>query len=377
MSIIYNADKMGNTLTTDETFMRDALKLARRGLGFASPNPMVGAVIVKDGRVIACGYHKAYGKDHAEVDAFKHAQEDIAGATLYVTLEPCRHFGKTPPCTNAIIAHKIGRVVIGMLDPDLKMRGESVKLLQENDIETVTGVLEDECQALNEKYIKHRTTGIPYVTLKFAQTLDGRIASTNGASRWVVASPDTLKIAHKLRAENDAILAGINNVLLDDPELTLRLVKGRSPTRIILDSKLRIPFNAKVLVNQKTARTLVAATPAAPKDKIAKLKEMGIEVLLIPPDKEGKVDLQKLLKTMGEREISSVLVEGGGEVYTSFLKMGLVDKIVGIIAPKILGKGRDTVRDLGITDINKALPFAFEKVARNGLDIVVELKPKR
>jgi riboflavin-specific deaminase-like protein len=193
----------------------------------------------------------------------------------------------------------------------------------------------------------------------------------------VVASPETLKLAHRLRAENDAILAGIKNIIADNPELTLRLVKGRSPTRIILDSKLRIPPDAKVLANQDTAPTVIAATPAALPTKIARLKEMGIEVLIIPADAEGKVNLKALLKTLGERDITSLLVEGGGEVYTSFLKLGLVDKIVGIIAPKILGQGLDTIRDLHITDINKALPLSFDKVYRSGKDIVIEGKPVR
>jgi diaminohydroxyphosphoribosylaminopyrimidine deaminase/5-amino-6-(5-phosphoribosylamino)uracil reductase len=362
---------MGGKLTTDETFMRQALALARRGLGKTSPNPMVGAVIVKGGRVIAKGYHHAFGKDHAEVDALKRAKEEVAGATLYVTLEPCRHYGKTPPCTDAIIKHNIGKVVIGMLDPDPKMRGKSVKLLNERGIANAVGVLEDECRVLNEKYIKHRTTGLPYVTLKWAQTLDGKIATSTGSSRWI-ASPPSLKLAHKLRAAHDAILAGINNILVDNPELTTRLVKGKSPTRIILDSKLRIPLNAKVLTNQDKAKTIVAATPSANKERLSALKKMGIEVLTIPADANGKVDLKKLVKTLGERDISSLLVEGGGEVYTSFLRAGLVDKVVAIIAPKILGKGTDTIRDLAITDINKALKLKFTKVYRSGEDIVVE-----
>jgi diaminohydroxyphosphoribosylaminopyrimidine deaminase / 5-amino-6-(5-phosphoribosylamino)uracil reductase len=367
---------MGKNFSKDEQYMQEALKLARRGLRYASPNPMVGAVIVKGGRVIARGYHHAYGKDHAEVDALKRATGDVKGATLYVTLEPCRHYGKTPPCTDAIIKNKLVKVVIGMLDPDVKMRGGSVKLLNDAGIKTAVGVLEDDCQKLNEKYIKHRTTGLPWVTMKFAQTLDGRIASSDGSSRWV-AAPESLKIAHKLRAEHDAILAGINNVLLDNPELTLRLVPGRSPARIILDSKLRIPLEAKVLSGQDKAKTIIATTPAATKGKINALRAFGIEVLVIPADKDGRVDINLLLPTLGQRGLSSLLVEGGGEVYTSFLKLGLVDKIVGIIAPKILGRGRDSVHELGITDINKALPFVFDKVFRSGKDIVVEAMPVR
>jgi len=356
---------------SDIDYMWQALKLARRGLGKTSPNPMVGAVIVKEGRVIARGYHHGFGKDHAEVDALKHAEEDVSGSTLYVTLEPCRHFGKTPPCTDAIIKSKIAKVVIGMLDPDPKMRGESIKLLDQKGIETVVGVLEDKARALNETYIKHRTTGLPYVTVKFAQTLDGRIAAANGSSRWI-SSPESLKLAHKLRATHDAILAGIGNVLKDNPELTTRLVKGRNPVRVILDSKLRIPLDAKVLTNQKAARTLVAATPYADKAKLAALQAMGIEVLFTPPDARGRVDLNQLLKSLGERDISSLLVEGGGEVITSFLRLGLVDRLVAIIAPKIMGKGINAVGELNITDLSKALKLSSVKTYRSGVDIVVE-----
>jgi diaminohydroxyphosphoribosylaminopyrimidine deaminase / 5-amino-6-(5-phosphoribosylamino)uracil reductase len=358
---------------TDDLYMRQALKLARRGLGKTSPNPMVGAVIVKDGRVIARGYHHRFGGDHAEVDALKHAQEDVSGSTLYVTLEPCRHFGKTPPCTDAIIGHKIVKVVIGMLDPDPKMRGESVKLLNKNGIETAVGVLEDECRALNESYIKHRTTGLPYVTLKWAQTLDGRIASANGSSRWV-SSPESQKLAHKLRATNDAILAGIGNILKDNPELTTRLVRGRNPVRIILDSKLRIPLDAKVLTGQDKAKTIVVATPAANKERLSALGKMGIEVLIVPPDPAGKVDLKHLLRALGARDISSLLVEGGGAVHTSFLRLGLADRLVAIIAPKIIGKGIDAVGELNIADINKSLKLSIVKTYRSGVDIIVEGK---
>jgi diaminohydroxyphosphoribosylaminopyrimidine deaminase/5-amino-6-(5-phosphoribosylamino)uracil reductase len=351
--------------------MRQALRLARRGLGKTSPNPMVGAVIVKEDRIIGQGYHRSFGGDHAEVDALKNAKEDVRGATLYVTLEPCRHWGKTPPCTDAILKSKIVKVVIGMLDPFPEMRGKSVALLNQQGIETVVGVLETECRSLNEAYLKYTTTGLPYVTVKFAQTLDGRIATAPGSSRWI-SSPASLKLAHKLRATHDAILVGVQTVLVDNPELTTRLVKGRNPVRVILDSKLRIPLDAKVLSNQSAARTLVAATPAADKAKLASLKRMGIEVLTVPPDKDGRVDLKQLLKTLGERQISSLLVEGGGAVITSFLRLNLVDKLVAIIAPKILGKGTDTVGELNITNLSKAYKLTFTRVYRSGVDIVVE-----
>ncbi len=362
---------MNSASSQDERYMRLALKLARRGLGKTSPNPMVGAVIVKDGRIISQGYHKAFGADHAEVAALKNAKEDVAGATLYVSLEPCRHHGKTPPCTDAVIRAKIGRVVVGMLDPDPRMRGESVKLLRQKGIKVIDGVLEAEAHALNEKYVKHRATGIPYVTLKWAQTLDGRIATAKGSSRWI-ASPPSLKLAHRLRAVNDAILVGAGTVLKDDPELTTRLVRGRNPLRIVLDSKLRTPLNAKVLKDRDKAKTLVAATPRAPAPKLAALKKMGVEVLTVPPDKDDRIDLKKLLKVLGERDVASLLVEGGGEVITSFLRLGMADKVVVIIAPKILGKGTDSVSDLNITDLAKAYKLTFDKVYRSGEDIVVE-----
>jgi diaminohydroxyphosphoribosylaminopyrimidine deaminase/5-amino-6-(5-phosphoribosylamino)uracil reductase len=358
-------------MNTDELYMRQALNLARRGLGKTSPNPMVGAVIVKNGRVISRGYHHAFGRDHAEVDALKRAKGSVAGATLYVTLEPCRHFGKTPPCTDIIIKKKIARVVIGMLDPDPRMQGESVKLLNKHHIKTTIGVLESDCRALNEKYIKQRITGAPFVTLKWAQTLDGRIATAKGSSRWI-ACPESLKLAHRLRAVNDAILVGVSTVIKDNPELTTRLVKGRNPLRVILDSRLRIPLNAKILQNQGKAKTLVVTTSRASKSKLAALQKMGIEVLVTPPDKKGRVDLSRLLKALGDREITSLLVEGGSEVITSFLRLNLADRLVVIIAPKILGKGTDAVRDLHITDLAKSHHLTFEKFYKSGVDIVVE-----
>jgi diaminohydroxyphosphoribosylaminopyrimidine deaminase/5-amino-6-(5-phosphoribosylamino)uracil reductase len=366
---------MKTALSPDEKYMQQALRLAHKGLGKASPNPMVGAVIVKEGRIIAQGYHRFFGGDHAEVDALKNATEDVSGATLYVTLEPCRHWGKTPPCTDAIIERKIGKVVIGMLDPFPEMRGQSVELLKQYGIETRVGVMEKECRALNEAYIKYIETGLPFVTLKFAQTLDGRIATAKGDSKWI-SSPESLKLAHKLRSQHDAVMVGVGTVLADNPELTVRLVKGRNPTRIILDSRLRIPLDANVLTKQEKARTLVAATPAADKKKLDALRRMGIEVLFAPPDKGGRVDLAQLLKMLGPQQISSVLVEGGAETITSFLRLHLADKLVVFIAPKIMGKGTEAVGELNITDVGKALKLSFTRVYRSGEDIVVEGRRK-
>jgi len=362
---------MPDAISLDENYMRQALRLARRGLGKASPNPMVGAVIVKGGRVIARGYHRYFGGDHAEVDALKNAGEDVIGSTLYVTLEPCRHWGKTPPCTDAIIRSKIARVVVGMLDPFPEMRGRSIELLKQKGIECVVGVLEGECRALNEVYLKYITTGLPYVTVKWAQTLDGKIATAAGDSQWI-SSPESLKLAHKLRATHDAILVGVNTVLKDDPELTTRLVKGRNPVRVILDSRLRVPLDSKVLTNQGAAKTLVATTPAAPAEKLAALKKMGIEVLTLPPDSAARVDLKALLKTLAKHQISSLLVEGGAGTITSFLRLALADKIIVIIAPKLMGSGAAPVSELNITDVGKSLKLTFTRVYRSGEDTVVE-----
>jgi diaminohydroxyphosphoribosylaminopyrimidine deaminase/5-amino-6-(5-phosphoribosylamino)uracil reductase len=358
-------------LTIDEQYMRQALRLARRGLGKVSPNPLVGAVIVKGGRVIAQGYHRYFGGDHAEVDALKNAVEDVSGSTLYVTLEPCRHFGKTPPCVEAIIKAKIDKVVVCMLDPFPEMRGKSIEYLNRHGIKTAVGVMEADCRSLNEVYLKWVTAGLPYVTVKWAQTLDGKIATAQGRSRWI-SSPVSLKLAHRLRATHDAILVGVNTVIKDNPELTTRLVRGRSPVRVVLDSRLRIPPDSKVLTNQSAARTLVAATPAAPPEKLSALKNMGIEVLTLPPDSSSRVDLKALLKTLARRQISSVLVEGGSEVITSFLRLGLADKIICIIAPKLMGAGVSPLADLNITDVGQSLKLNFTKVYRSGEDIVVE-----
>jgi diaminohydroxyphosphoribosylaminopyrimidine deaminase/5-amino-6-(5-phosphoribosylamino)uracil reductase len=360
-----------SNLTLDERYMKQALRLARRGLGKVSPNPMVGAVIVKGGRVIARGYHHTFGGDHTEVDALKNAKEDVSGSTLYVTLEPCRHWGKTPPCTDAIIKSKINKVVVGMLDPFPEMQGKSIELLNQKGIETVVGVLENECRALNEVYLKYTAAGVPYITVKWAQTLDGKIATAGGDSKWI-SSPESLKLAHRLRATHDAILVGVNTVLKDDPELTTRLVKGRNPVRVILDSNLRIPLDSKVLSNQAAAKTLVAATPAAPPEKLSALKKLGIEVLTTPPDSDGRVDLKALLKALAQRQISSLLVEGGAETITSFLRLGLADKVIAIIAPKLMGSGTAVLADLNITDLSQSLKLTFTRVYRSGVDMVVE-----
>ena len=358
----------------DELYMRLALHLARKGLGKTSPNPMVGAVIVKNGKVIGRGYHERFGGPHAEINAINDAKGDINGATLYVTLEPCCHKGKkTPPCLDTLLKYKWKRVVIGIIDPNPKVDGKSVEILKQKGINTKVGVLKEECQNLNEVYFKYIQTGIPFVTLKFAQTLDGRIATYTGDSKWISSQP-SLKWAHRLRSLHDAVLVGVGTVLRDDPQLTVRLVKGRNPTRVITDSRLRIPLSSRILKDLESAPTFVAATAQADIEKSFALNVMGIEILTTGEDNEGMVDLTELLKNLGQRNISSLLVEGGATTITSFIRQGLADKIIAIIAPKIVGKGVETVGDLGILKVGRALKLSFDKVYRKGEDIIIEAK---
>ena len=354
----------------DQVFMRRALGLARRGLGKTSPNPMVGAVIVRDGRVIAEGYHHFYGGDHAEVDAIKHATEDITGATMYVTLEPCHHYGKTPPCVDALIREKLGRVVIAMQDPDTRVAGRSIRKLEERGIPTVVGVLEAESRALNEAYIKHRTTGLPFVTLKWAQSLDGRIATVCGDSKWITSLPSR-KLSHWLRATHDAILVGARTVITDDPELTVRHVKGRNPLRVVLDSHLRIPTDARLLNGLDKARTLVAVTGAADQARIPALKEKGVEIIEVPENESGLADIYHVLEMLGKQGVTSVLVEGGASVLTAFLGSGLVDKFYVFVAPRIIGKGIEAIGDLDIDQVAHAVPLRIEHVRRSGTDVLI------
>jgi diaminohydroxyphosphoribosylaminopyrimidine deaminase/5-amino-6-(5-phosphoribosylamino)uracil reductase len=352
--------------------MRRALRLARKGIGKTSPNPMVGALIVKNGEIMGQGYHRYYGGNHAEINAIQDAKGEVDGATLYVTLEPCCHSEKkTPPCVDAIIKSNVERAIIGMIDPNPLVNGKCIEILKQQGIETKVGVLENECYKLNEIYCKYIQTQIPFITLKFAQTLDGRIASVSGSSQWISSEPSR-KLAHKLRSIHDGILVGINTVLVDDPQLTVRLVKGKNPVRIILDSKLRIPLGSKILKEQNLAVTIVATTPQANERKLTCLKEMGIETLVVQEDEEGKIYLLDLLKKLGKRNISSILVEGGAKVITSFLRQGLADKIIVAIGPKIMGRGIEAVGDLGISNINHALKLSSMKTHRRGEDLIIE-----
>jgi len=357
----------------DEMFMKRAIALARKGERFVSPNPMVGAVIVKEGRIIGEGWHRKFGGPHAEVDAIGRASESVEGATLYVSLEPCCHHGKTPPCVETLLAHRLRRVVIGSIDPNPRVHGRGAEALRRGGIEVVVGVLAEECRRLNARFFKFMETGLPFVTLKFAQTLDGRIATATGDARWI-SGAESRRFAHHLRAVHDAVLVGAGTVAADDPELTVRSVRGRNPLRVVADSGLRLPLQAKVFQDQHRAKTLVAATCGREPAKETQLAKMGVEVLPVAANGQGRVDLGDLFRQLGSRNVSSVLVEGGSWTITSVLRERLADRIVIIVAPKILGKGIDAVADLDIRRMVDALPLKFDAVRRRGGDIVIEAR---
>lgn len=355
----------------DERHMRRALQLGRRGVGLVSPNPMVGAVICRGGKIIGQGYHRRFGGDHAEIVAIKNARGSVRGATMYVNLEPCCHWGKTPPCVDTLIEQGIKRVVIGTLDPHPLVNGKGAQVLKDHGIEVVVGILEQEAQRLNEVYLHYIRTGVPFVTIKYAQSLDGRIATSHGASRWI-SSQGTRRFAHRMRAEHDAVMVGIGTVLADDPLLTVRLLKGRNPLRIVLDGQLRIPLNAQVL--RDNGKTLIVTTDEHGKDKIEKIRRLGKEVLVLQGSADGRVDLTALMKKLTARGIASILVEGGAEVITSFLRGGFANRIVIITAPLILGKGIEGIGDLGIIDLKQAIRPTSWEVRRIGEDVVFALR---
>lgn len=351
--------------------MRRAIALARKGEGGVSPNPLVGAVIVRDGRIIAEGFHRCCGGNHAEIDAIENAKETVSGATFYITLEPCSHHGRTPPCVDALIARQPGRVVVGTIDPNPLVSGRGIEALKQSGIETRVGVLEEACRELNRVFFKFITTGLPYVTLKFAETLDGRIAALSGHSHWI-SSPPSLRFAHRLRAVHDAILVGAGTVRADNPELTCRLVRGRNPLRIVLDSRLGLSTEANVFSDGK--QTLIATTRHAPAQRRRILEQKGIEIAVLGGNRTGRVDLRELLSFLGKRGISSLLVEGGSAVATAFLKERLADRLIVVLAPKIIGQGIGAVGDLGIRRMDDALVFSFHRMIRRGADIVLDLR---
>ena len=356
----------------DIFFMRRVLKLARKGTGKVSPNPRVGAILTRNGEILSEGYHAYFGGPHAEVTALsKQKSAETTGDTLYVNLEPCDHQGKTPPCTELIINSGVRRVVIGNLDPNPIVHGKGVKKLREAGIETHLGVLERDCKKLNEAYFKSMIHKKPFITLKIAQTLDGKIATDQGHSRWI-SSEASRRWVHRMRNENDAVLVGINTVIVDNPELTVRMVRGHAVKKIVLDSRLRIPLESRVLVNSNPTNTYIATTTRAPSERIIPLQKMGVNVWVLKEDNEGRVDISALLKKINQEAIQSVLVEGGNRVFTRLLRAGEVDRLVVFIAPKLFGKGIDSFGELVGCTPDGAVTFNETYWHRRGTDIVFE-----
>ena len=358
---------------TDIDYMRMALELAAQGAGYVSPNPMVGAVVVKDGQVVGRGYHKAVGGAHAEVNAIDDAVQRAAGATLYVTLEPCNHHGRTPPCTQKIMDAGIKKVVVAMADPNPHVTGGGNAFLRSGGIEVVCGVCEDEARRLNESFVKYIRTRQPFVVLKMAATLDGRIATRCGDARWV-SGPASRAMVHELRHAMDAILVGVGTVEQDDPQLSTRREgkPGVDPTRVVLDTRLRMPEAARMLQPTSTARTLVVCGPDALDKDRGRLKERGATILEAPLD-NGRIDLKALIAELGTTGITSLLIEGGASVAASALRACVVDKVLFFYAPKILGgdDGIPMFRGPGPEKMSASLPLQHMEVSRVGEDVLV------
>lgn len=362
----------------DIKYMKRAIEISKKGAGFTKPNPLVGAVIVKDNKIIGEGYHKKYGDHHAEVNAFNNATAAVEGATMYVTLEPCSHHGKTPPCAKAIVEQKIKKVIVGMVDPNPLVAGRGIKIMRDAGIEVITGILEDEVKKVNEIFLKYIQENIPYCIMKTAMTLDGKIATKTGDSKWI-SNTSSRRFSHELRNRVSGILVGINTVLKDNPRLTTRLDRpSMDPVRIVLDSKARIPLDANVLTVESDSYVIVATTEKAAQEKIEKLKAIGVEIIQTPL-KDERVDLNYLVNALGERKIDSLLIEGGGTVNFSFLKENLIDKVYSFIAPKMIG-GREALTPVegdGFNTIDEGIKLKDVSVQDYYGDVLIESYVKK
>ena len=368
-------------IKTAEKYMRHAIELALKGTGYTHPNPLVGAVIVKNGHVIGEGYHEMYGELHAERNALLHCTEDPQGSTIYVTLEPCCHHGKQPPCTDALIEAGVSEVVIGSADPNPLVAGKGVELLKAAGIKVTTDFLREECDAINKVFFHYITKGMPYVTLKYAMTLDGKIASATGKSKWI-SCEESRRFVHRLRAENMAIIAGIGTVLADDPMLNVRDFDGLSPIRVICDTDLRTPLDSKVVETAGTddegyrsylPKTIIA-TAVTDEDAIKPYEEKGVCILNVPKGQDGHIDMTALMKKLGEMKIDSVLVEGGASINWAVLEAGLANHACCFIAPMIMGgEGAKTpVAGTGADSPDEAFRMRNGRVRAIGGDIFVE-----
>lgn len=354
--------------------MARALELASMARGRTSPNPMVGAAVYKKEKIVGEGYHSRAGEKHAEVKALEMAGGEARGADLYVNLEPCSHFGRTPPCSQAIINAGIRRVFTAMIDPNPKVAGKGLKRLRQAGITVQLGLMEKEARRLNEIYLKYITSSLPFVLIKCGMTLDGKTATNTRESRWITSESARERV-HQLRNEVDAVMVGIGTVLADDPELTTRLPgqKGKNPTRVIIDGLLRIPAKSKVLSHQKRSRTILVTTSHAPEERVRSLRELGAEVLIMGGDGR-RVDMSQLMTELGKKGLTSLMIEGGSEIAASALAAGIVDKVIFFIAPKIIG-GREAptaVGGEGISSLNEAFQLQEVNFVPLGDNLMVE-----
>lgn len=358
----------------DTGWMQLAVREARKGLGRTSPNPCVGAVVVKNNRLIATGFHEKAGTPHAEVHALRRAGKQARGATIYVTLEPCNHTGRTPPCAQAILAAGIRRVVIGMADPNPLVAGGGGKTLAAHGLEVVQGVLTEECRSLNHPFIKHVTTGLPWVIMKAGMSMDGRLAVGSGQSGWITGERSRRQV-HRLRDRVDAILIGSTTALADDPALTTRLPgrRGRDPLRVILDTALKLPPTARMLRQDSPAATWIFCGPDADPERAAALVEAGALIKQVRLNAAGRLDLEAVLCELGQAQVTSILVEGGSRVHGAFLRGGLVDEVNIFVAPIFIGgDGVPLLDAFGLQQVADAPRFATTRVRRLDNDVLIE-----
>jgi len=358
----------------DKCYMARAIELAKFGWGRTNPNPLVGAVIVKDNSIIGEGYHTKIGSPHAEIEALNSLKVDPEGSTIYVNLEPCSHFGKTPPCADALVKAKVKKVVIGMVDPNPLVSGRGFAILQKAGIEVASGIMEKECKILNEIFVKYITKKKPFVVLKSAMTLDGKIATKSGDSKWITNN-ESRQFVHKIRDRVSAIMVGIETIIKDDPSLTTRLESknGKDPIRIVVDSLGRIPFDSKVINSSLKAPLILAVADELSREKINKLNDKNVKVI-VAGNKEGKVDLCKLMNELYNMHIDSILLEGGGTLNYSALTAGIVDKILLFIAPKIVGgaEAKTAFEGLGVAKMSDAFSLKNYEIKTFGADILIE-----
>lgn len=357
---------------TDRDYMLRAIELAKKGEGHTNPNPLVGAVIVKDGRIIGEGYHERYGELHAERNAFAHCSEETCGADMYVTLEPCCHHGKQPPCTEAVIEHGIKRIFVGSSDPNPLVAGKGLKQLRDAGIEVVEGFMKEECDRLNPVFFHYISTGEPYIALKYAMTADGKTATDTGKSQWITGESARAHV-HRLRNYYKGILVGIGTVLADDPMLTCRMEGGRDPVRIVLDTRLRIPEASKIMTSADQAPVVIVCWEGADKEKKSRLKALGAELIELHLNEDGNISVEAAVAALGKMGIDGILVEGGGTVGASFIRAGKVNRIYAYIGAKIFGgTGKHTpVRGSGIDEVKEAAGLKVSQVELFTDDVLI------